>query len=97
MAAKKLPTNAYVLREGEISVGVRALASMVKIPVLAFAVGVYLPLSTMGAVFLGGLTRHLLTRNREEGAPCTVANRASRSGRVWWAVGASLGPSWESG
>jgi hypothetical protein len=37
---------------------------MFKIPVLAFAVGVYLPLSTMGAVFLGGLTRYLLTRSR---------------------------------
>ena len=36
-----------------------------KIPVLAFAVGVYLPLSTMGAVFLGGLTRYLVTRNQD--------------------------------
>ena len=39
-------------------------AAMFKIPVLAFAVGVYLPLSTMGAVFLGGLMRHLLTRSQ---------------------------------
>ena len=31
---------------------------------LAFAVGVYLPLSTMAAVFVGGLTRQLLTRNQ---------------------------------
>jgi putative OPT family oligopeptide transporter len=47
-----------------IGVAIGLVASMFKIPVLAFAVGVYLPLSTMGAVFLGGLTRHLLTRNQ---------------------------------
>ncbi len=45
-----------------IGVGIAAVASMFKIPVLAFAVGVYLPLSTMAAVFLGGLMRWLLTR-----------------------------------
>ena len=50
-----------------IGVGIGLVASMFKVPVLAFAVGVYLPLSTMAAVFLGGLTRHLLTRDREEG------------------------------
>jgi hypothetical protein len=32
------------------------------VPVLAFAVGVYLPLSTMAAVFLGGVLRWFLTR-----------------------------------
>jgi uncharacterized oligopeptide transporter (OPT) family protein len=47
-----------------VGVGIGLAASLFKIPVLAFAVGVYLPLSTMGAVFLGGLMRHLLTRNR---------------------------------
>ena len=50
-----------------IGVGIGLVASLFKVPVLAFAVGVYLPLSTMAAVFLGGLTRQLLTRNREEG------------------------------
>jgi putative OPT family oligopeptide transporter len=45
-----------------IGVAIASVAAMFKIPVLAFAVGVYLPLSTMGAVFLGGLMRHLLTR-----------------------------------
>jgi putative OPT family oligopeptide transporter len=48
-----------------IGVAIGLVASMFKIPVLAFAVGVYLPLSTMGAVFLGGLTRYLLTRNQK--------------------------------
>jgi len=33
---------------------------------LPFAVGVYLPLYTMAAVFCGGLLRHLLTRRVEE-------------------------------
>ncbi|MEM8997237.1 MAG: oligopeptide transporter, OPT family, partial [Acidobacteriota bacterium] len=41
-------------------------AAAFKLPVLAFAVGVYLPLGTMAAVFVGGLTRHLLTRNQDE-------------------------------
>ncbi len=50
-----------------IGVAIGLVASMFKIPVLAFAVGVYLPLSTMGAVFLGGLTRYLLTRDQESG------------------------------
>ncbi len=47
-----------------IGVAIGLAAAMFKIPVLAFAVGVYLPLSTMGAVFLGGLMRFLLTRNQ---------------------------------
>jgi putative OPT family oligopeptide transporter len=47
-----------------IGVAIGSVASMFKIPVLAFAVGVYLPLSTMGAVFLGGLMRYLLTWNQ---------------------------------
>jgi putative OPT family oligopeptide transporter len=49
-----------------IGVGIGLIASMFKIPVLAFAVGVYLPLSTMAAVFLGGITRHFLTKDQSE-------------------------------
>jgi putative OPT family oligopeptide transporter len=49
-----------------IGVGIGLVASLFKIPVLAFAVGVYLPLSTMAAVFLGGLIRLLLTRRQPE-------------------------------
>jgi putative OPT family oligopeptide transporter len=48
-----------------IGVGIGLVASMFRIPVLAFAVGVYLPLSTMAAVFIGGVTRWMLTRNQE--------------------------------
>jgi putative OPT family oligopeptide transporter len=39
-------------------------ASAFRMPVLAFAVGVYLPLETMAAVFLGGLLRYVLTRGK---------------------------------
>ena len=49
-----------------IGVGIGLVASLFKIPVLAFAVGVYLPLSTMAAVFLGGVLRWVLTRRQEE-------------------------------
>ncbi len=51
-----------------IGVGIGVVASLFRIPVLAFAVGVYLPLSTMAAVFLGGVLRWALTRGhpREE-------------------------------
>jgi putative OPT family oligopeptide transporter len=45
-----------------IGAGLVLVTSLFRVPVLAFAVGVYLPLSTMGAVFLGGLVRFLVTR-----------------------------------
>jgi uncharacterized oligopeptide transporter (OPT) family protein len=45
-----------------IGVGIALLAEAFRIPSLPFAVGVYLPVSTMVPVFLGGLLRWLLTR-----------------------------------
>jgi len=51
-----------------IGAGIAAVSALFKIPVLAFAVGVYLPLSTMGAVFLGGVLRWFLTRTPDPGA-----------------------------
>ena len=51
-----------------IGVGIALVASLFKIPVLPFAVGVYLPMSTMAAVFVGGLARWLLTRSQPEEA-----------------------------
>jgi putative OPT family oligopeptide transporter len=45
-----------------IGVGIAGVAALFRVPTLPFAVGVYLPLSTMGAVFLGGLLRWYLTR-----------------------------------
>jgi uncharacterized oligopeptide transporter (OPT) family protein len=52
-----------------IGVGIVVVASFFRVPVLAFAVGIYLPLYTMAAVFCGGLTRHMVTRgvDKEEG------------------------------
>jgi putative OPT family oligopeptide transporter len=47
-----------------IGAALAAVVSLFKLPVLAFAVGVYLPLSTMAAVFVGGLTRWMLTRKQ---------------------------------
>jgi uncharacterized oligopeptide transporter (OPT) family protein len=49
-----------------IGAALAAVVSLFRLPVLAFAVGVYLPLSTMAAVFVGGLVRWLLTRKRDE-------------------------------
>ena len=48
-----------------IDVGIACVAAIFKVPTLAFAVGVYLPLSTMGAVFCGGLLRWYLGRNQD--------------------------------
>ncbi len=47
-----------------IGVGIGLLAALVRVPVLAFAVGVYLPLETMAAVFVGGVLRWALTRRQ---------------------------------
>jgi putative OPT family oligopeptide transporter len=45
-----------------IGVGIAVLAELARINSLAFAVGVYLPVSTMVPVFLGGLLRLILKR-----------------------------------
>ncbi|MCP3981594.1 MAG: oligopeptide transporter, OPT family, partial [bacterium] len=47
-----------------IGVGIGLAAFALRLPVLPFAVGVYLPLYTMGAVFVGGMLRWLLSRNQ---------------------------------
>lgn len=49
-----------------IGVGLALVAAAFRVPVLAFAVGVYLPLSTMAAVFVGGVLRYLMTRKQPE-------------------------------
>ncbi|MCL7984207.1 MAG: oligopeptide transporter, OPT family [marine benthic group bacterium] len=59
-----------------IGIGIGLVASLFKIPVLAFAVGVYLPLYTMAAVFLGGLLRWALTRK----VPADTAERRRERG-----------------
>lgn len=45
-----------------IGVGIAILCELLRIPSLPFAVGVYLPLSTMTPVFLGGMLRWWLER-----------------------------------
>jgi putative OPT family oligopeptide transporter len=51
-----------------IGAGIALVAELLRVPSLPFAVGVYLPLSTMTPVFLGGLLRWLLTRRQPEAA-----------------------------
>ncbi len=48
-----------------IGAGLALCAEIARLPSLAFAVGVYLPLGTMTPVFLGGLLRWLLTRRQD--------------------------------
>ncbi|HET6602815.1 MAG TPA: oligopeptide transporter, OPT family [Xanthomonadaceae bacterium] len=47
-----------------IGVGIAIAAELARIPSLPFAVGVYLPVSTMTPIFLGGMLRLWLTRRR---------------------------------
>ncbi len=52
-----------------IGVGITIVCELVKIPSLPFAVGVYLPVSTMTPIFLGGLLRYWMdkrAKNAEE-------------------------------
>ena len=59
-----------------IGVGIAGVAALLRIPTLPFAVGVYLPLSTMGAVFLGGLLRWRLTKDQ----PAEIAESRREKG-----------------
>ena len=51
-----------------IGVAIAIVAALVRIPVLPFAVGVYLPLTTMVPVFLGGALRWWLERRAGDDA-----------------------------
>jgi len=51
-----------------IGAGIALLCEIVRIPSLPFAVGVYLPVSTMVPVFLGGMLRWVLCRNEPDDA-----------------------------
>lgn len=64
-----------------IGAGIGIAAALVRVPVLAFAVGVYLPLATMAAVFVGGVVRWALTRKR----PTEDAERRREEGILFGA------------
>jgi putative OPT family oligopeptide transporter len=64
-----------------IGAGIGIAAALVRVPVLAFAVGVYLPLETMAAVFVGGVVRWALTRHR----PAADAERRREEGVLFGA------------
>jgi len=52
-----------------IGIGITLICEVLKIPSLPFAVGVYLPVSTMTPIFLGGMIRHFMEKraaNEEE-------------------------------
>lgn len=49
-----------------IGVALALAAEAMRLPALAFSVGIYLPLYTMAAVFFGGLTNWFVTRNVDE-------------------------------
>lgn len=58
--SQQLPWNLVA-----IGAGLALVVWIFRIPPLPFAVGVYLPLSTMAPVFLGGLLRYLMVRKQK--------------------------------
>ncbi|MEJ2504351.1 MAG: OPT/YSL family transporter, partial [Gemmatimonadota bacterium] len=67
-----------------IGAAIAIVAELARIPSLPFAVGVYLPVSTMFPVFLGGLLRMLMLRP-VEGDP--VEKRARRDRGILFGSG----------
>jgi putative OPT family oligopeptide transporter len=55
-----------------IGAGLALIAAALRLPVLAFAVGVYLPVSTMVPVFAGGLLRWALERRTANAAAASA-------------------------
>jgi len=59
-----------------IGAGIALVCEILRIPSLPFAVGVYLPVSTMTPIFVGGLIRHWMERNAKD--ETTAADRRER-------------------
>ncbi len=58
----------------------KARKSDFRVPVLAAAVGIYLPLELMTPIFLGGLLAHFAQRSLGAGANAAASERANRKG-----------------
>jgi uncharacterized oligopeptide transporter (OPT) family protein len=54
-----------------IGAAIALVAELAGLPSLAFAVGIYLPVSTMTPVFLGGLIRYVLERRAKSAEEAT--------------------------
>ena len=65
-----------------IGAAIAITAELLRLPSLPFAVGVYLPVSTMVPVFIGGMLRFVIER--------TAGSKATREGRG--EKGGLLGP-----
>jgi putative OPT family oligopeptide transporter len=57
--------------------------STFRVPVLAAAIGIYLPLETMVPIFLGGLLNHLVTRTFGKGLSEDEVERRNRKGMLF--------------
>ena len=54
-----------------------------RVPVLAAAIGIYLPLETMVPIFLGGLLNHLVTRSFGKGLSEDEVEKRNRGGTLF--------------
>ena len=54
-----------------------------RVPVLAAAIGIYLPLETMVPIFLGGLLNYLVTRTMGKGLTEEESERRNRKGMLF--------------
>ncbi len=72
---------------GGIGVGIALVCELARIPSLPFAVGVYLPVSTMTPIFVGGLIRLWMERSAGSGSARGGAARARRAARQCGFVG----------
>src|SRR3954471_23517169 len=61
----------------------KARGAKFRVPVLAAAIGIYLPLETMVPIFLGGLLNHLVTRSFGAGLSEEQVEKRNRTGMLF--------------
>jgi putative OPT family oligopeptide transporter len=61
----------------------KARGAKFRVPVLAAAIGIYLPLETMVPIFLGGLLNHLVTRTFGKGLSDEEIERRNQTGTLF--------------